>query len=228
MRQNLAALRTLGRTVFMTCTPVLLLLSNLYVIATPAYINYEYSKPDFPPAALYDDTERFSLAQATLSYMRSGEDASYLVSLQSQGRPVYNAREVRHLVDAKEVMRAAFWVHGSCAALLLVAALFCWRRPALLPEMLRAGAVGCLALFTLLGGIGLLAYTNFGLFFTVFHRLFFKGDTWLFPYSDTLIQLFPLPFWMDATFILASLTLGECLLVGTVAWVLSRRLKASA
>jgi integral membrane protein (TIGR01906 family) len=227
VKLNLAALRTIGRTILVTCTPLLLLLSNLYVIATPTYINYEYSKPDFPPAAWYDDVERFSLAQATLHYMRSGEDSGYLVSLQSQGQPVYNVREVRHLVDAKRVMRAAFWVHGVCAALLLVAAFFYWRRPTLVPEMLRSAAVGCLVLFTLLAGIGLLAYTDFGLFFTVFHRLFFQGDTWLFPYSDTLIQLFPLPFWMDATFILASLTLGECLLVGTVAWILSRQLKAS-
>jgi integral membrane protein (TIGR01906 family) len=216
-------MRTIGRIVLTVCTPLLLLLSNLYVIATPAYINYEYRRPGFPSAALYDDVERSSLAQATLYYMRSGEDAAYLENLQSQGRSVYNAREVRHLVDAKRVMRAALWVHAFCAALLLAASFFYWRRPALLPEALKAAATGCLLLFTLLAGIGLLAYTNFGLFFTVFHRLFFEGDTWLFPYSDTLIQLFPLPFWMDATFILASLTLGECLLVGTVAWVLSRR-----
>lgn len=227
MIQESAILRAIGRTVLITCTPLMLLLSNLYVIATPTYIHYEYSKPGFPPTALYDDAERLSLAQATLHYMRSGEDAGYLVSLQSQGRPVYNTREVRHLVDAKRVMSAAFWVHGICAALLLVAAAVYWRQPALLPELLRAIAVGCLALFALLAGIGLLAYANFNLFFTAFHRLFFEGDTWLFPYSDTLIQLFPLPFWMDATFILASLTLGESLLVGTAASVVARRPKGS-
>ena len=39
---------------------------------------------------------------------------------------------------------------------------------------------------------------SFWNFFTVFHEIFFKGDSWLFLYSDTLIRLFPLPFWESA------------------------------
>ena len=33
---------------------------------------------------------------------------------------------------------------------------------------------------------------------SIFHELFFSGGSWLFLYSDTLIRLFPLPFWQDA------------------------------
>jgi integral membrane protein (TIGR01906 family) len=227
VKRALAVSSPIIRTVLVLCTPLLLLQSNLYLVATPEYIRHEYSQSDFPPAALYGAAERLSLAEATLLYMRSDRDAGYLADLQSQGRPVYNAREVRHLVDAKRVMRAAFWVQAISAVLFLSAAAFCWRHPELRPEALRAVAVGCLAQFALLAGIGILAYANFNLFFTVFHRLFFVGDTWLFAYSDTLIQLFPVQFWIDATFILAALTLVECSLVGTAAYFFSRRLGKS-
>jgi len=38
---------------------------------------------------------------------------------------------------------------------------------------------------------------SFWQFFTLFHELFFTGDSWIFEYSDTLIRLFPLRFWQD-------------------------------
>ncbi len=46
--------------------------------------------------------------------------------------------------------------------------------------------------------IGILAGISFWQFFTLFHHLFFSGDSWLFLYSDTLIRLFPMRFWQDA------------------------------
>lgn len=210
---------------FLVCTPLLLLLSNLYLLATPTFIRYEYSKPDFPPANLYNDTERLSLAEATLHYLRSNEGVDYLISLRSQGQPVYNAREIRHLVDVKRVMGAAFWVHKICLLLWIMAAVFAWRQRQEWYRALQSVFIGCLALFVTLLAIGLLAYANFDLFFTAFHRLFFEGDSWLFAYSDTLIQLFPVPFWIDATWTLALLTMGGCFIVGMIAFALLRRLK---
>jgi len=67
---------------------------------------------------------------------------------------------------------------------------------------------------------------SFSSFFTTFHRIFFTGDSWLFSYSDTLIQLFPLPFWVDATALLTLPTLAECAIVGLAAYAYSRRLQA--
>lgn len=212
------------RALLMVCTPLLLLLSNLYLLATPTFIRHEYGKPDFPLATLYGDVERLSLAEATLHYLRSNEGSDYLMNLRSRGQSVYNTREIKHLVDVKQVMNAAFWVHRICVLLWVVAAIFIWRQPRERSGALQAVCQGCLALFLLLLAIGILAYANFDLFFTAFHRVFFEGDSWLFAYSDTLIQLFPVPFWIDATWMLALLTMGECLIVGLIASILSRRL----
>jgi len=41
-----------------------------------------------------------------------------------------------------------------------------------------------------------------------------------------LIQLFPVQFWIDVTWMLAVVTVGECVLVGAAAYALSRRLRA--
>jgi integral membrane protein (TIGR01906 family) len=46
--------------------------------------------------------------------------------------------------------------------------------------------------------IAIFAVISFWQFFTVFHELFFTGDSWQFLYSDTLIRLFPMRFWQDA------------------------------
>ncbi len=220
MRQSTIA--TVIRMILLLCTPLLLLLSNLYLVATPAFIRYEYGKAGFPPADVYSPEERHVLAEATLHYLRSAEGAGSLEGLALEGNPVYNEREIKHLVDVKWVMGGAFLVHGTCVVLVCLALFASWRQ-GLWKIVFRSVYEGCCVLLGSLAVIGFLAYFSFDLFFTAFHRLFFSGDSWLFAFSDTLIQLFPVSFWMDATWALALLAVGECIVVGGVAYVLYRR-----
>jgi integral membrane protein (TIGR01906 family) len=213
--------------VLLVCAPIALLLSNLYLVATPAYIRYQYGRASFPPSTQYDAQARLELAEATLRYMRSAEDSTALRRLEWQGWPVYNEREIQHLVDAKNVMRGAFLVQGVGALVAIAAVALAWRRADALKSALQGISNGSLLLFAVLVAIGTVAYTNFGVFFTMFHKLFFLGDSWLFPRTDTLIQLFPVPFWMDATFILAGLTLVECLVVALISRWASARVGAT-
>ena len=208
--------------ILLACVPLLLLLSNLYLVATPAFIRFEYGKPGFPPSTVYGSAERLSLADSTLRYLRSGQGTREVAKLSSQGHAVYNEREVQHLADVKSVMRTAFLVHAVCLVLVLLAIALAWRAGQR-TLVLRAVYHGCQILLIALAAIGLLAYTSFDVFFTAFHRIFFSGDSWLFAYTDTLIQLFPVPFWMDATWALALLAIVECVLVGGASYVLVRR-----
>jgi uncharacterized membrane protein len=57
--------------------------------------------------------------------------------------------------------------------------------------------------------------------FVAFHRIFFEGNTWIFPYSDTFIRLYPERFWRDSFIYIALITLGETGLV----FLLSRWLR---
>lgn len=200
------------RAVVLVCAPLFIVLSNLYVVVTPAFIRFEYTQR-IPEPELYTQAERLALANATIHYLRSGEPAGYLGGLQVRGTPVYNEREISHLVDVKVVMRSAFWVHAITGVLLVLAFAAAWRLPVEQRGLTLAIAHGCLGFLVLVMALSLFAYTNFQTFFYLFHRLFFQGDTWLFSPYDTLIQLFPLQLWIDATFAIILLALGEILTV---------------
>ncbi|MEW5719597.1 MAG: DUF1461 domain-containing protein, partial [Chloroflexota bacterium] len=86
---------------------------------------------------------------------------------------------------------------------------------ALAARGLLNGAILTLGLFAV---VGLFAAVGFQTFFTLFHKIFFEGDTWLFNYTDSLIQLYPLPFWFATSFGLVTTTIGEAIIVGLIGW----------
>jgi integral membrane protein (TIGR01906 family) len=127
------------------------------------------------------------------------------------GSPLYNARELSHMEDVKNVVQSVMIIGH--AVWFVVLGLGVWaqwgnwwqdyRRGLRRGGWLTAGLVAVIAVF---------AATSFWQFFTDFHSLFFEGDSWLFLYSDTLIRLFPMRFWQD-TF----LAVGLVALCGGVA-----------
>jgi hypothetical protein len=85
------------------------------------------------------------------------------------------------------------------------------------------GAILTIALFI---AVGVFAAVGFQAFFTLFHRVFFAGDTWLFNYTDSLIQFYPLPFWFNTSLVLVGVTVVEAVGIGVVGWWWQRRMKA--
>ena len=59
--------------------------------------------------------------------------------------------------------------------------------------------------------IGLFGAIAFWQLFTLFHALFFQGDSWQFLFSDTLIRLFPIQFWQDAFIWAGVISIGGAL-----------------
>ena len=199
--------------------PVVLMLSNLYFLATPAFLRLEYGKAGFPEAPGFSGEERLQRAAATLLYLRSSQGVGALQQLTQNDEPLYNVREIIHLADVKWVMYWVFFVHAVALAILLLAFIYVLFRADLCAYLPVAVFWGCLALVVPLLGLGALAFINFDLFFITFHQLFFSGDTWLFSGSDSLIRLFPLPFWMDAATIWVVFAAGEAILVAIAAYL---------
>ena len=215
------------RWVVVLALPPFLVLSNIYLLMNTAYVRYEYGRAGFPPAERFSDAERYRVAQTCIAYLRTGAGIELLADLEGEGGPLFNQRELRHMRDVKVVTRWAFTIHKALGVLLMAAAVFLlWRREtwSLLGRAMLGGAALTVALFVVLG---LFIVLDFNDFFTLFHRVFFEGDTWLFAPSDTLIQLFPLPFWFDAALILSGATLGEAALIGGLGWWWMRRLRGS-
>lgn len=210
-------MRRLAQFVIIIALPAFLLLTNVRLLMTTAFLRYEYSRPGFPAAAEFSPARRMAIAQTTLAYVRGHADLDALQRLP------YREKEVSHLVDVRVLTRRAFAVHWLTGGLLLLSLLFLIRSPATRPLAARSLLGGCGLTLAPLGAVALVVAVNFNGFFVKFHRLFFVGDSWLFDFSDTLIQVFPVPFWFEAALGLALLTMGEALAVGLGSYAWLRR-----
>jgi len=203
--------------------PLFLVSTNVRLLLSPSFVRYEYSKDGFPEAEGFSPEERLSTAEATIFYLLSDRGIGFLRELRSEGRSIFNERELVHLVDVKVWVRRTIAGQKLCGLLIAASVAFLLfeegSRKKLPLYILSAGLITILAV----GLIGLFAYLNFDVFFVIFHQLLFVGDSWIFAYSDALIRLFPLPFWVDATRYLALLTIGEALLLGLGAWMAELR-----
>ena len=201
--------------------PLALALGSVDLIATKWFARHEYSLRDFPSSVLFDDVARQRLSEATIHYVRSRESTDFLRGLEYEGTAIYIDREVEHLVDVQRVLTAVLLVQRAALALVLVALAAALLVPGLRLTMLKAIYAGCMAIVIAIAGVVLFAAINFNRFFDRFHRVFFESGTWVFYETDSLIQIYPLRFWMDATWKLGVLTLCGAIVFGAVArWLM--------
>ena len=215
-------MRLLARLVVIVGIPVFLVLTNVRLVMSEAYVRWEYSKPDFPLAQVLGPEVRYTAAVATVDYVRGARPVEAITELSDGARLLYNQREIRHLVDARNVATLMLGVNILALVGIILAGMYLGRREGRY-ALLRALRSGSLLTILLLLGLAVLAAVNFNWFFTKFHQVFFEGGTWMFEWTDTLIQLYPLPFWFDVTMLLAALTLFEALALSLVTWFLLTR-----
>jgi integral membrane protein (TIGR01906 family) len=188
-------------------TPIVLLGLGLRILLTPVFYNVEYRLPWFPPDNYgFTMEDRLHWAPYAIKYLLNDANISYLGDLTfPDGNPLYNERELSHMHDVKVVTQGAlkFWY----VTVVLMVGLGTWARYGkprrhgagkwwqTFREGLRRGGWLMIGLVVVIALFGAIAFWQL---FALFHALFFKGDTWLFEYSDTLIRLFPLQFWQDA------------------------------
>jgi integral membrane protein (TIGR01906 family) len=215
-----AWLVALLRALLIICLPVALVLTNVRLIMSDAYLHYEYGKPDFPPDPYgFSQADRLRYAPIALAYLFNAEGIEFLARQTfPDGSPQYNERELRHMRDVKVVTRGAMAVWLVSGLLIVASVVVLGWRPETRPA-LRAGLVGGAVLAVgILLALVLYILLNFNTFFIQFHQVFFEGDTWMFQWSDTLIRLFPLQFWSDGFTLIGVATLLQGLLVGAAAW----------
>jgi len=213
---------TIARLLIILSVPAFLLLTNLYLFMTPTFLRYEYGKASFPPSPGFTDEERLVVADTAITYLRSDAGIEVLEDLEGETGPLFNERELAHMVDVKAVTLQAFLAHGFLGLLMAfsLGVLLVVRDTQ--PQVSTALLQGSLFTIGLLAALVALVYLNFDWFFTQFHLAFFEGDSWIFAFSDTLIRLFPTRFWYDAASLWGVLTLVEAVILGVVAWLSGR------
>ena len=188
------------------------------LLATDPYLAFEYGKASFPPDSFgYTQQERFDLASSNIHYVRAHVPSDALANQTLNGAPVYTSREVSHMADVQAVFQSVLRVWQAAFILLLLLGLILWQQG---ERKALASAVQSGGLLTsgIILSIALLAIFSWQFWFETFHLFFFKPGSWLFSYSDTLIRLFPLKFWFDATLTISSFSLIGGLLLALIGW----------
>ena len=188
--------------------PIFLIMTAIRLLVTPVYPQVEYRMPYFPPDTYgFSLEERLKWSQISIEYLRNSADISFLADQRLEdGSPLYNERELSHMLDVKILLNKMIqaWVMLFCTYLILF--ILAWRKSWLRGLLGAVGRGGWWTIGLIAVVLGAVAVSFNGLF-TAFHRLFFQGDTWLFLYSDTLIRLFPIPFWRDAFILMGLFTI---------------------
>ena len=188
--------------------PILVILGSARLLATDAYLALEYGKRSFP-ADVYGFTsqQRFELASVSVHYVRAHLPDDALATQKLGGTLAYTAREVSHMVDVQSVFQAIVRVWQVALVLLLLLGFFLWEtgEHKLLASAIQSGGWLTSALIL---AIVLLAIFAWQFWFNIFHLFFFQPGSWLFSYSDTLIRLFPVKFWFDATLTISFLSIA--------------------
>jgi len=199
-------------------TPVVILMIAIRLLIMPSYARFAYRLPGFPPDPYgFSAQDRLRWSEPSIRYLVNSENISYLSELRfDDGEPIFNARELSHMVDVKDVvtgMRIA--LVGLMLALLCIT--FIAVRQGYQRWLIRALNFGGWATIGVIVAILLFVALNFNSLFTWFHKLFFESGTWQFHPSDTLIRLFPMRFWQDAFIFvgLQSLLYGGLLILAT-------------
>ena len=179
--------------------PLALTFLGLRLLLTHAFPQIEYRLPGFPKDDFgFNLQDRLKWSEISIDYLTNNADISFLGDLTlSDGTGLFNERELSHMQDVKNVVLPALWVGYGVWFIMLALGLWArfggWWREYVLG--IRRGGWVTVGLVT---ALGILAGISFWQFFTIFHELFFSGNSWIFLYSDTLIRLFPIPFWQDA------------------------------
>jgi integral membrane protein (TIGR01906 family) len=215
--------------VLVFCLPWFLALTSLLPLMTPAFLRLQYARPDVPPSSKFSPQERQAFAVAAAYYLVSDEGVDYLANLEeADGTPLFNQRELTHMVDVKVLLDKALRLDAVLGLLLALSlGILLGRRESrqrtpfyLFTAALVAPALAVTAL--------IVVPLQFRWFFIEFHHVFFTGDSWLFPTSDTLIQLFPERFWFNALESWLLLTIGTSLALAAGCYFWMKRGRAAS
>ena len=202
--------------------PIILILGSARLMATDAYLAFEYGKANFPPDTYgFTPQQRFILASTNIHYVRDHLPNDELSKQTLNGVPVYNEREVTHMADVKAVFQGILRVWQVAFLLFLLLGFIFWQNGDRTPFASALQSGGLLTSGLILS-IAILAVFAWQTWFDLFHRFLFVPGSWLFSYSDTLIRLFPVKFWFDATLTISLLSLIGGLIMALIGWRIAR------
>ena len=171
-----------------------------------------------------DKEQLADVAKGFIRYWNSGEERINIVVVRNgQSIPLFNEREIDHLVDVKILFQFDYkvvFITGAYALGYVIFLLYRRKRDNLrgLAKSVAWGSSLTLGLMFALGAVALLGSNAFENFWYQFHILSFANDLWeLDPTKDYLLMLVPEGFWYDAVRDIVLATAGLAIVCGGAA-----------
>lgn len=177
---------------------LVILIGGIRICLTHFFIDLEYNSPHIPEDRYgFTRDTRSTLAYQSVDYLLGKiSDAEYGAIALPDGSPVFNERELSHMQDVRDLTRTVLRIWYASIAIMLVSIFLAiklnWRM-----ALRKAGKLAGEIIFIFIILVLCAVFLNFNQLFTIFHSFFFEGDTWLFYVNDSLIRLFPTPFWVN-------------------------------
>lgn len=211
---------------FALALPFLLVAAGVRLLLSHEFLRLEYQRPGFPADPYGFTTEdRLEYGMHAIDFLFQAGDASSMATLMIERQTctprtadaayclLFNSNELRHLQDVKQIVTIMFTLAVACGSAIGAALLASRSRPELQPQVragLRGGAWLTLAAILALAVVAAAAWDSA---FDRFHELFFAAGTWRFPFSDSLIRLYPEQLFVDASLVIGGFCAAGALII---------------
>jgi len=198
--------------VFVLCIGVLLLGVG-FVAYSPGFYDAQ-----FEANRTLDGLAWFGVDEYGLSDARDKVIAYFWGSSNVLGIDFYTELETSHMTDARGIFivtRILSYILTGVGLAMLIGLFILMKDNRKWLKGVLWGSAAFLGIVLLIGLVGLLSF-NFA--FDIFHEIFFPQGNWQFPADSAMIIMFPIEFFMTATWIIVGVGVGFAALLHLVTW----------
>ncbi len=169
------------------------------------FYNYEFAKNNVYNTINIEQDELLRVTKHLTDYMRDkNDDLRIDAVVAGEIREFFNEKEILHMVDVKDLFSAGFMLRNVSFVVLLLTIIIMFKivkNPWKLFYLFDKIVIGIIFAFTVILSV-VIAY-DFDSAFNKFHELFFSNDLWILdPSKDLLLNMVPLPFFMDIALVI--------------------------
>ena len=210
-----SAFRYIVRLYFALAFPLWLLLAGVRLLLSEQFLQFEYQRLGFPADTFgFDVEDRIHYGPFAVNFLFNGEAIDYLASLRLPGEkcwipapgaddcPLFSEREWRHMADVKHMTSLAFALAVISAVVGACTALASQHKEGLRSDIAIGVQRGCRLALLAIAVLAILSMASWDRAFDAFHEVFFAAGTWRFPFSDSLIRLYPERLFIDAALLI--------------------------
>lgn len=189
----------------------LIIVMLVTAILSPAFslsfYEYEFDKNGTYAVVQMEKEDFLAVRSHMLDYMRGKEEKlNMMTTVNGEDRLFFSEREVVHMRDVKDLLELCYLIRNIAIVLFILSLAVLIFRGEWKKYIFKSWKIGSLCTFALFVFMGLLVSINFDAAFTIFHEIFFRNDLWMLdPNVDLLVNMVPLPFFIDITIYIAAL-----------------------